>query len=90
MDVKGAEKRKQSGVSKIAPILHRMFEYVKKNNCSLILPEIKVQKSIEAVIGKSKKGIPLIEWVIMNCLQRILKEIRKIQRSQKRTIKIDA
>lgn len=61
MDVKGVDKRKQSGVTKISPFLYRMFEIAKSNEWSLCLPSVKVQKSTKAQTQKGKKTVQIEE-----------------------------
>ena len=61
MDVKGVDKRKQSGVTKISPFLSRMFKIAKNNEWSLCLPLVKVQKSTKAQTQKGKKTVQIEE-----------------------------
>ena len=49
MDVKGVDKRKQLGVTKISPFLFRMFEIARCNEWSLCLPSVKVQKKHKSI-----------------------------------------
>ena len=60
MDVRGLDKRKQSGVTKISAFLCRMYEIAKQNNWHLYLAEVKAQKSTKFT-GKPKKGITIID-----------------------------
>ena len=55
MDVRGMDKRKQSGVTKISPFLCRMFEIAKNNSWSLCLPTIKGEKNTKGPTYKGKK-----------------------------------
>ena len=52
MDVRGVYKRRQSGFTKIAPFLFKMFDYANKNNTKLLLP--KGHTAVKA--GKGKKA----------------------------------
>ena len=61
MDVKGLDKRKQSGVTKISPFLCRMYEIARVNAWHLYLLEVKGQKGGKLLTGKAKKGIPVID-----------------------------
>lgn len=60
MEVSGKDKIKQLGNSKLSPFLGILFEDARLNNQVLRLHAKKVQKSINATIGKGQKTTPLV------------------------------